>query len=959
MALYELTCYSEKDEIHLTNYADLIVTDDKNNIVGMRFGGYPEQVTAMTDAIAAGCAVEAKREDNCISFTSRNYCNFSRKVTYDGIYAESMMFLKDSDINATGSDNPPRTMYIYCKTDEKAELFSELDKKLSVPMISSFCDYLIDELQKKEMLQRLTVYSETVQLAAYRLAVKGDEKDVVKILGRGLKCGDIKIPGEFKGKDIFEDFKGFSDYLQQFGPTIAEKIKDSFTPLFDPENEQICERLNEVNRYVKANVDYELFDAQLAAAEGLKRSLDNSKLAMIVAECGTGKTKIGSAALYAHQKKKSFNAVICPSHICEKWVRELHETIPNCYARVIDNFTDIDKMYSIFKTGNQSVYCVISKEKARDGYMKQPSVVWSKIKKAFVCPDCGETQTMPYFRDGIKFTVNADSLFYLRQTSQNHKCRNCKTPLWSALNPDNHNSQWVKISDYGFVHRDFAHKNLKQFKLPQKYVPELQALCENPNMIIPAKGAFRRYPISLYIKNHIKHLDGLIIDELHQYCGDSGQGQSMADLAQVAKKVVAMTGTLINGYSKGMFYLLYRLAPALMQLDEQKFSKSSDFCKQYGIVERVFTQEKVSVNSNSKAKRSPVREKFLPGVSPLVYTRFLLDNTVFLSLLDMGKELPDYEEIPVSVTLDDEIKEEYTGLQDELLRLIKQDERMAHKLMSTYLNLLTAYPDQPYGHPPIMNPFVEGDVLVTPKNIGDKNSILPKDKEVIELVERKVKSGEKVIIYTAWTRLDTREKLYNLLTEKGYRVKILDTSVSAKKREAWVEKKLKNGIDVLITNPALVETGLDLNAFTTLIFFNLAFNLYVFRQASRRSWRINQTAPKVEVYMFYYAVTLQHKALKLMANKLTAATIIEGGISDEGLAAMSDCEDMTSKMAKELALGIKDSVEDLSAAFKKMALIKEVADNEAATEITKPVVIKKVEKSNNTVQYTLFDLLAG
>ena len=34
---------------------------------------------------------------------------------------------------------------------------------------------------------------------------------------------------------------------------------------------------------------------------------------------------------------------------------------------------------------------------------------------------------------------------------------------------------------------------------------------------------------------------------------------------------------------------------------------------------------------------------------------------------------------------------------------------------------------------------------------------------------------------------------------------------------------------------------------------------------------------------------------------------------------MSDVQDMTSQMAKELMLGIRDNVEDLAAAFKKMA----------------------------------------
>ncbi len=101
----------------------------------------------------------------------------------------------------------------------------------------------------------------------------------------------------------------------------------------------------------------------------------------------------------------------------------------------------------------------------------------------------------------------------------------------------------------------------------------------------------------------------------------------------------------------------------------------------------------------------------------------------------------------------------------------------------------------------------------------------------------------------------------------------------------------------------------------------MGFNLFTLRQASRRSWRINQTAPKVEVYLLYYKDTMQAKAMKLMASKLAVAGIIEGTLSEEGLAAMSDVRDLTSQMAKELTLGIKDNVEDIAAAFKKMAVI--------------------------------------
>lgn len=68
-----------------------------------------------------------------------------------------------------------------------------------------------------------------------------------------------------------------------------------------------------------------------------------------------------------------------------------------------------------------------------------------------------------------------------------------------------------------------------------------------------------------------------------------------------------------------------------------------------------------------------------------------------------------------------------------------------------------------------------------------------------------------------------------------------------------------------------------------------------------------------------YEDTMQQKCLKLMASKLAVAGLIEGNFSEEGLAAMSDVQDMTSQMAKELMLGIRDNVEDIAAAFKKMA----------------------------------------
>src|SRR5262249_31457472 len=56
--------------------------------------------------------------------------------------------------------------------------------------------------------------------------------------------------------------------------------------------------------------------------------------------------------------------------------------------------------------------------------------------------------------------------------------------------------------------------------------------------------------------------------------------------------------------------------------------------------------------------------------------------------------------------------------------------------------------------------------------------------------------------------------------------------------------------------------------------------------ASRRSWRIGQKEP-CKVAYFYYAGTMQERAMALMGKKLTAARALEGSFSSEGLAAMA------------------------------------------------------------------------
>lgn len=608
-----------------------------------------------------------------------------------------------------------------------------------------------------------------------------------------------------------------------------------------------------------------------------------------------------------------------PSHVTRKWVREIGETLPNTYGMVVRSITDLDRLYQLYEQGDKSVFAVFSKEKARDGYMRYPAVTWNRRRKGFLCPDCMEPVQMEVSEDGTSYRTNADQFFFQTEHKKNHKCPNCGSVLWAPVNPGRQ-IPWVKIGEYGWVYRYGASAHLARTK-NEAVTDQLMKIAEHPDGYYPVKGAHRRYPLSTYIKKKMRgRIDSFLADELHEYNNASGQGDAMAELYGASKLFVGMTATLINGYSSGIFHLLYRIVPGLMRKDGKSYRKPGDFDAEYGVVENVYEIRDGDYNSNRRTTKRKTKTRQLPGVSPLVFSRFLLEYTAFLSLTDMGKDLPDYEEIPVAIEMPEDVRSAYKEAEHTLQSVLKSDRQAAQKILSAYLNLLTVYPDQPYDQPTVIHP-ITGLPLVVPENLGDFERILPKEEETMAIVRRKIAAGERVLIYTSWTRTDSQRKLLKLLREEGYRSEILTPNVPTEKREEWAEKRVKSGLQVLITNPRVVETGLDLNAFTTLIFYSMGYNLFTLRQASRRSWRINQTAPRVEVYMLYYANTMQAKAMKLMASKLAVAGIIEGTFSEEGLAAMSDVKDMTSQMAKELAQGIKDNVEDIASAFKKMAII--------------------------------------
>ena len=93
-----------------------------------------------------------------------------------------------------------------------------------------------------------------------------------------------------------------------------------------------------------------------------------------------------------------------------------------------------------------------------------------------------------------------------------------------------------------------------------------------------------------------------------------------------------MTATLINGYSSGIFHLLYRTSAQLMLADGKPHEKPALFNTEYGVVETTYTEADENYAAKRRSQKSSVRTRQLPGVSPLVFSRFLLEKRRFVAV---------------------------------------------------------------------------------------------------------------------------------------------------------------------------------------------------------------------------------------------------------------------------------------------------------------------------------------
>ena len=113
----------EKYGVGITDYADTVVFGGDKKLVAIRFGGYPETVLAMSDALTSGSKIALKLPgETCETELTSFGGKYERRIKAANTSAECVMKLTDS---IKTDKEGPQDIYIFCKCEETLQEKSE------------------------------------------------------------------------------------------------------------------------------------------------------------------------------------------------------------------------------------------------------------------------------------------------------------------------------------------------------------------------------------------------------------------------------------------------------------------------------------------------------------------------------------------------------------------------------------------------------------------------------------------------------------------------------------------------------------------------------------------------------------------------------------------------------------------------------------------------------------------
>ena len=169
------------------------------------------------------------------------------------------------------------------------------------------------------------------------------------------------------------------EYLDRYGPLVAERARQAFEPLHVPTTDAV----------ITLDLKRPMLPAQAHVVTAAVKTLNRQKAVYLCCECGTGKTQMGACTVHAHAAGKPYRAIVmCPPHLVTTWQKELHAIFPDgtVEVRVLEKWREL-LTYPREKPAKPS-WLIIGETLAKNGPYWRASAV--KDRQGILrCPDCG------------------------------------------------------------------------------------------------------------------------------------------------------------------------------------------------------------------------------------------------------------------------------------------------------------------------------------------------------------------------------------------------------------------------------------------------------------------------------------------------------------------------------------------------------------------------------------------
>lgn len=423
----------------------------------------------------------------------------------------------------------------------------------------------------------------------------------------------------------------------------------------------------------------------------------------------------------------------------------------------------------------------------------------------------------------------------------------------------------------------------------------------NPRM---ALGEF------LVRRGYAEQTDLVITDEFHGMKGlTSARGRLWGALIQRCHYALGLTGSPYGGKASTAYWLLQRMGNVFVR-QEFAWTDEARFVERMGIIDTV-TSQVVEDAQTFSGKAAPVytRVEERAGITAEL-AAVMQSQFIFVLLKQMGFLLPTYDEGVVFFSLPGGLAEEYARLVQEGKAIIK--EPGGKDALSSYLQSTLTYAMAPWK-----------PVTVRSKNTGEAycppalpaETVLPHHRWLAKRAAEQARAGRGMLVFAEHTNkldilADLQAKIQQLgLTEHGTPVKVAilrSTTVSPGARGAWFAERERDGTNVVLCHPGLVETGMNLIAWPEIVFAEPTYSLYRAMQARKRALRPTQTRA-CRVTWLGYEDTMIAQALDIIGSKATAATLLNGDDLSSGLMQVDPGMSLLQELARRV-LNDEDSV---------------------------------------------------